>query len=517
MKNKIYAGLNGYLVFALLLFCFSCKKEVQDVPGPVLSDEKEITSFVFEAAKNPQYLVNDVHLEIQGDKIVGRVPFFSDISQLVATYETTGQSIKMGGVVQQSGRDTNNFRQNLLYTVLAEDGSSRNYEVSLTNFTGLPCVFITTENKTAITSKVDYVQGKMSIYATQQYLNQDYNGEIEIRGRGNTTWASFPKKPYKIKLKSKESLLGMPAEKDWVLLANYTDKSLLRNALAFDIGRRLQMDYVTKSAFVEVFLNEMYVGTYQLAEQLEEGSDRVDVKDGGYLVEVDQLSRLDKGDVYFHTKRLSGARVVNIKYPDSDDITEAQQKEIASYVENAEDVLYSDSFLDPENGYRKYLDVKSFADWYIVNELLRNNDAIFFSSVYMHKKKDGKLVMGPLWDFDLSTGNINYNENDNPEGWWIRKSVWIARLFEDPYFRNLLKERWAFLMKDKSQIFSFINGSSNYLGLSEIENHNKWNTLYNYTWPNGFVFGSYQNEVQHMKDWLSKRIAWMNTEIQNMQ
>lgn len=380
----------------------------------------------------------------------------------------------------------------------------------------LPIVRIVTENEAPIASKEDYVRATLTV---------DPNGTAEaalsvplrIRGRGNTTW-SMPKKPYKLKLDNKASLLGMPSDKDWVLLANYSDKSLLRTRVAFELGNRVGLAWSPRSRFVELFINDAYQGTYQLGEGVKVDNDRVDIPEleedeisgseltGGYLLEVD--ARLD-GEVFFVT---DGGVPLLIDTPEAP--TPEQFSYIQDYIQQVENAIYSDNAADPVTGYAAYIDVDSFINWYLVNEIMKNNDAIFFSSCWMYKQRDGQLFMGPLWDFDISGGNINYNGNDNPTGWWIRNSRWFDGLFEDPAFQARVRARWNELKAEQfDTILEYIDDSSTLLAQGASNNFQRWPILSEWVWPNAVVTGSYEGELQYLREWLQARIAWMDAEF----
>jgi len=346
--------------------------------------------------------------------------------------------------------------------------------------TDLPIVRITTEGSAPIVSKAEYVSATLTI---------DPNGTdaaalsvpLRIRGRGNSTWA-MPKKPYKLKLDEKTSLLGMPADRDWVLLANYADKSLLRNQVAFELGHRVGLAWSPRFRSVELFVNDEYLGVYQLGEGIKVAAHRVDIPElneldtsgsaltGGYLLEVDE--RLD-GDVYYVT-RLGVPFVLDTP----EEPTPEQLSYIWDYIQQTEDAILASDFADPLTGYAAYIDVDSFVNWYLVNELLKNNDAVFWSSCWMYKQREGKLFMGPLWDFDIAAGNINYNGNDDPTGWWIRNSRWISRLFEDPAFETRVKARWNELKVEHfDTILDYIDESAAALALGASNNFNRWSIL----------------------------------------
>ncbi|WP_276091126.1 CotH kinase family protein [Pedobacter sp. JY14-1] len=512
--------INGLLLL-LFIGLSSCNKDSY-LPEPELKPEissaKSIQSFTFEAKNNSAQLLKDVVCHINDSLIVGLVPYISNDRTLIATFKTDGHDISVDGIKQETGVTRNNYSNPVTFTVKAENGSVKKYTVKLYTFTGLPIIYLETE--APVLSKEESVKGKMQIDANNSGYQQTVTEfQMEMRGRGNTTWG-MPKKPYRIKLDKKAEILGMAAAKKWVLLANFSDKTMLRNNIAFELGKRFEAAFTPKSRFVEVVLNGEYLGNYLLTDQVEVGETRVNIPEldedspdsdisGGYLLEVD--ARLDE-PYWFITKN---NLAFTIKSPE--EITSSQFKYISDYVQLAEDAIYGGNFAGPSKGYEEYINVESFINWYLVNELTKNNDAAFFSSVFMHKDRHGKLSLGPIWDFDIALGNVNYNGNNDPQGWWIATSGWMFRLFEDPAFRKRVKARWTVLKTTQvNTIFDFINQQAAYLKLSQRQNFNKWDVLYNYTWPNAVVLGSYDNEVQYMKEWLAKRIAWMDDEFKKM-
>lgn len=380
----------------------------------------------------------------------------------------------------------------------------------------LPIVRIITENRAPIESKDEYIRATLTIDPNGAAF-EAFSAPLRIRGRGNSTWA-MPKKPYRLKLDEAAPLLGMPANRDWVMLANYADKSLLRTHVAFELGNRVGLAWSPRFRFVEVFINDQYLGTYQLGEQIKVDTDRVNIPEpdeddiegsaltGGYLLEIDE--RLD-GDVYFRT-RLGVPFVLDTP----EEPTPEQRAYIESYIQQTEDAIYSPDFADPETGYAAYIDVDSFIHWYLVNEIMKNNDAIFFSSCWMYKQRDDKLFMGPLWDFDIAAGNINYNNNDDPTGWWIRKAPWINRLFDDPAFEARVRNRWSELKATQiDTILEFIDEWASTLSLAASNNFERWPILDQWVWPNAVVTGSYEGEVEYLRSWLETRIAWMDAQF----
>ena len=392
---------------------------------------------------------------------------------------------------------------------------------------GLPIVEINTVGNAAITSKEDWLDATLNL--TGNHCNEeDLFVATEIKGRGNSSW-NQPKKSYSLKLESKEKVLGMKKHKRWVLIANYSDKTLLRNYLASELGNNY-FNSVWNPSFkpVHLILNGTYNGVYLVGEQIKidgnrvniqaideieediNGDDIVNLDDGGFICEVNE--RMDELFNFTTTKGIK----ISLKEPD--EVSTDIQEKIVSIVQKAEDALYGENWLDSEIGYSKYFDINSFVDWYIVNELTKNNDACFFSSVYFYYDPNDKLIhMGPNWDFDISCGNINYNGCDNPEGYWIKNSGWIKRMFEDTDFVNKVEERWTEKRKELSDyITTSIQENANYLAAAADLNFAKWDILGSYVWPNSDGYEertTYQSEVDYLIDWLNKRFEFLDKDF----
>jgi CotH kinase protein len=387
----------------------------------------------------------------------------------------------------------------------------------------LPVIYITTAGSAPVVSETDYLSGSVGVTPVPGSSDVAYSGTMQIKGHGNSTWL-LPKKPYKVKLDSKSSLLGMSSNKDWVLLANYDDKSLLRDQVAFEVGRRLGMAWTPNSRFVELYFNGQYEGNYQLTEEIEIDKNRVNIPEmdttdvsgnaltGGYLLEVDD--RGDPDDILFSTSR---GNIFDLHDPDP--AAPQQLTYIQNYVQQAEDAVYSPDFADPTTGYAQYLDVDSYINWYLDNELFKNNDAVFWSSCWLYKDRGGKLFMGPVWDFDIGAGNVNYNGNNDPTGWWLRSNPiptaqWTERLFDDPAFAAAVAARWKQVKASQLDTLStYIDQNAAALAQSERNNYQRWPILSTYVVPNAEVAGSYQGEVDYLKSWLTQRIAWMDSQL----
>ncbi len=368
----------------------------------------------------------------------------------------------------------------------------------------LPLLEITTENNHPIDDTENWIKGNVVI--SDNGVQTDL-GKLEIKGRGNSTWG-MPKKPYSLKLDKKASVLGMESNKRWVILANYSDKTLLRTTFAFDLGLSVynNLKWTPNSRMVEVVINSEYIGVYQVVEQIRIDKKRVDIDTDkeDFLMEVN--ARLD-GKCNFKT-----TRGVCFSFNEPEEPVEPKLNEIKEKLQEAEDTIYSDNFTDATDGYAKYIDVDSFIDWYLVNEFTKNTDASFYSSVYMYYK-DSKIFMGPIWDFDISSGNINYNGCDNPENYWIKNAMWISRLFDDASFVEKVKTRWNEKRSILQDHIDEISDKAADLNLAASSNFQRWDILNTYVWPNRVVTGSYNGEVLELVAWLNKRYAWMDNEL----
>ena len=393
-----------------------------------------------------------------------------------------------------------------------------------TALTNLPCFYITTDNGAPVVSKDDCLNGKLTVAggAADSGL---YNGDIQIKGRGNSTW-NFPKKPYKIKLASKYNLLGMPAKaKTWVLLANYADKTLLRNALAFEVSKFLGFAFTPAYRMADVVLNGDYVGTYTITDQVEQGTNRVDVEDqdnttttlpvisGGYLIETGGTPAGDNPH-YTTTKGMN----MSIKYPDDPDDINAQQKDyIVNYVQQYENSLFASNFTDPTNGYRRFVDMKSLVDWYLLNELCANSDCYWSTYMYKHRD-DSALYTGPMWDYDIAFNNDNRLGDETYKymrDWAHDPKVWITRLFQDDGFYQSVKSRWLQLKKAGllNRMQTVTDSLSQVLNQSQKLNFQRWPILNVQVYLELAARGSYRNEVKFLKKFVNTHAAWLNGEF----
>ena len=480
---------------------------------PLVSDGA-ILNFKFLAQNNPLHLSRDIECSIDENGVIrGHIPNIVNSKLLIPVFDYQGIRVFNDTIEIVSGETLVDFSRSVNLSVEGKNGARKNYIVELMAFTGLPVVYINTEGGASITSKEEYINATIKIVEDvhTRSAGDVFEDSVRIKGRGNSTWG-LPKKPYKLKFNKKQSLLGEPKDKEWILLANYTDKTSIRNALGLYMGKLSDLDYTCRTHFVDLILNHRYVGTYQLGEQQKISKNRVNVGDDGYLLEVD--AKASSEDVTFNVPHIG--KPINIKDPNIEIGTEAYNYVVA-YMNRVDSVLFSENFTDSIAGYAAYIDVSSFVEWYLVNEISKNNDACYWTSCYMNLSRGGKLKMGPLWDFDIAFGNVNYNNNYNPTGFWIKNQVsWYKRLFKDTKFVAQVKERFNFFYQQKDLLFNEVNENAEYLRYSVLENNAVWGTLYEYTWPNYAIWGSYDNEVAYLKQWLDIRLEWLKEQFDAM-
>ncbi|MBT3611894.1 MAG: hypothetical protein HN522_03000 [Flavobacteriales bacterium] len=369
----------------------------------------------------------------------------------------------------------------------------------------------------------------------------DYNGKISIEYRGSSS-QSFPKKPYALETQdsignnNNVSLLGMPVENDWILYAPYSDKALMRNFLTFDLGRKMGR-YAPRTVYCELVINGDYKGIYILMEKIKRDNDRVDIAKldfddlagdsltGGYIIKVDKYTGTGGADWLSDFPNIGGNNLyIQYHYPDASVMLPQQLDYIEHFMDSFEYALAGPNFTDSLIGYSKYIDVNSFIDLYIINELSKNIDG-YRLSTYMYKDRDdngGKLTMGPFWDYNLAFGNADYCDGGITTGWEVNggcgdnNPFWFERLLDDTIYQNKLKCRWEYL-RDRSfhqdSIFTFIDSMAFYLNDAQQRNFQQWPTLGAYVWPNYYVGNTYQDELNFFKTWIGDRLIWIDNNL----
>ena len=388
----------------------------------------------------------------------------------------------------------------------------------------IPVVYINTVGNESITSNKDYVSATMNVVTDKNPRSLPLpDASLGIRLRGNST-LNMPKSSYKIKFTEKQNFLSLYEEKDWVLLANFSDQTLIRNYLAYSMSSKLRMIFTPKYTFVDVYVNGEYQGNYLLTDQIEVTNDRVNIEenvtniDTGYLIELDKgLYRIGLENTDENYFLIDGIPFI-IKSPSFND--NHYQDEHFTYIENYMNLVYIT--LKNQEDYSELIDDATFIDWFIISEVFKNVDA-GYSSVYFYKDKGGLLKMGPVWDFDLSTGNQGHasSESRGPTGWHTSKeerNIFFYYLMKYPSFQQKLKDRWndiyeVILLRTLDQIF-YVSDSITYSRYKNFERwdiigkNNKW-----YTASEIYELKTYDLQVWFLYDYLTERLTWLDREI----
>lgn len=448
---------------------------------------------------------------------------------------------------------------------------TKNAQVKLSE-TNLPIVFIDVDGKMIlreerITAKIKIIDngtGKTNYadLATHPDQKVDYEGYISLKYRGNSSFNSSDKKPYGFKTiakpleeggkKVKVSLLGLGKDNDWVLLAPFSDKSMIRDVLTFELGRPY-LDWVPSSRHVEVVVDGKYYGIYILTERPGKGKNRLNLHDpgedggdltGDWRVEIDR----DDEDHYYRSKyhpygrygTVDNTKYITYQYDDPEyedfaDLPAGTEKAIQKSIDDMEDCFAGDNYKDPVNGYRKYIDVTSFIDYMLSTEFTFNVDGYRLSS-HMYKYSETRAKNEgldsrwkcTLWDFNIALGNADYYKGSRTDLWQYDMNsretdnqlvpFWWKRLIDDPAYQTDLKARWAQYREGQyadHRIEAKIDSLATLLtsGGAMERNEAAWGMFGRYVWPNAYVGYSFNDEISYLKRWIKNRLTFMDKKL----
>ncbi|MBK8805242.1 MAG: CotH kinase family protein [Bacteroidales bacterium] len=349
-----------------------------------------------------------------------------------------------------------------------------------------------------------------------------YNGRIEIETRGESS-LYFPKKNYNIELQDIDgsdtsiSILNMPAENDWTLIGPFSDRSQIRNEIAYTLGRQMGM-YAPRTAFCELIMNGEFQGLYFMVEEIKRDKNRVDIKkittndNSGIDVTGGYIFRLDKG--------ASGIQLV---YPKPDEITYYQKGYISAFYKAFTNSTLDKNLFDTQLGYKNFVDIPSYLDYTIISEVTRNPDAYMYS-FYMFKDRDdinSKLQFGPLWDFDLAFGNSRFQFASSPQGWQFNSydnfQMKHTQIFKDSILVDQLENRWKYLRSNvlhTDSVMKLIDDKVQFLGSAIDRNFSVWQVegrsmnLWNFS-----ISSTYNQDIAYLKSWTTDRLKWIDENI----
>ena len=392
-----------------------------------------------------------------------------------------------------------------------------------TQLTDVPTIYIETENAQPITSKETYIMCTVTYVDGDQVTRYE---QTQIRGRGNSSWWNSEKKPYRIKFNKKQELLGpdFAKAKSWPLLANHGDKTMIRNALTYDLGRFMGLKFCPAAKFVDLYLNGEYRGTFQISDQVQVHKKRVDISEqDGWLLEV--ANNNSKEEPYIQTSVYDGdgwrANILyNIKNPDDENYTDAKRQQILQFMTSFEQAVKSDNFRDPEQGYRAYVDEDDLINWYVAAEITGNIDALY--SIYMYKDADEqKLHFGPLWDLDM--GYDNSSEKSLLRSMEAYLWLWnrpyeqiIQRMWEDPWFARRCSDRMNQLVDAglEDYLLHHVDSLRTAIYQSQAENFKRWKINEQvYSFEKHNYHNTYDEYIADLKAFVTTHLAYLKKEF----
>jgi len=383
----------------------------------------------------------------------------------------------------------------------------------------------------------------------------NYSGKISIKIHGQSS-AGWDKKSYGLETENADgsncnvALMGLPKENDWILYAPYYDRSLMRNVLTFRLSREMGW-YASRTRYCELILNDTYRGLYVLMEKIKRDKNRVainkltpdeisgDEVSGGYILRIDKEPWNPGFDSpYLPFPNASAGIRYQYRYPKAENIVPEQEAYIKGFIYTFENLMHDSVYSDPLNGYAKYLNVASFVDYVLINELSRNVDGYRLSAYFYKDKKSkgGKLTAGPLWDYNFSYGNVGYYDAWKIAGWQLIffadnayfhqvdcffEPFWWKPLFQEPRFAGKLKTRWQALRQTvlaKESVYAIIDSLANRITEARQRNFEIWpgpgNNNLGEGWfpplPPDWHVKNYNEEIQYLKNWISERLDWLD-------
>lgn len=457
-------------------------------------DQVALKSFKIKSSLNQQVYINILFTSEDGIHYEGIVKDYllSDLN-LVPSWNCVAAKVTVDGVEQVSESSVVDFSKEVTYRFHSSDGQYKELSFAIRQGDCSDMAIVSLETpEGASLSKGAWTPGYIKVYSPD---NGTLSMDMSIKHRGNNSNGQ-KKKSYTVKLSERSKVLGMKKHKRWTLIANAADRTLLRNRVAYEIANRTELAWAPHTRFCELYLNGQYAGLYLIVEQIRVDKNRVNITEilpgsdpqetltGGYLLECDRY------DDELSFKTAVRELPINIKSPDEDAITPAHIEYIQNYFKKIEQLLYQEETPDPE--YRKYIDMASFADVWIILELTNCKDATIPGSVYYYKDKDGPLCAGPVWDFDLSTFTgsrkfLLYDYEVTDFGAKKERSLWYSRLFRDDEFRALVKERWQSYLPAFRSIPDYIDEQAAMMEKAadrnfEIWTANGWNKDENLSW-----------------------------------
>lgn len=495
------------------------QQELQALEDEINYVEAHLLSMEFVAADNPLQLIENTPCTIIGDSVVEcRILNVTDDKVLIPRFTFQGSRVTINGVEAESGKTQFDFSSPVVLSVITAS-EIKDYDVYVTSYTGLPTVWIDTNGHVNVANPNQYYGGSIKVVDNPRTRAATGVTQASVKIMGlspikwyrpdyilsNSTDMLLAKNAYKLKFNNNISLLDDPSGTTWGLYPCSGDLTFLHQQTAYNMSRMSKLGYTPGLHHVEMFLNSRFFGTYVLQELIEVSDKRLDIGSTGFLLSVGS----GESGFTFYTNYLENP--VTVVSPAS--IGSEWQTWVNNMVLYAENALFSPNFTDASTGWQQFMDIDSFVDWYLINEIARNENGAFKSNCMMTLQSGGKLKMGPVGDFEKAFDN---NSNASSTGFVIKNTQWFNRLFQDPAFVAKVKERFGYFYDHQLDIISGINADAEYLKYAVKEDDNKWDTYAAYTSSTISVWQAYGTKVGAMKVWLSSRMNWLKREFDAM-
>ena len=466
-----------------------------------LKDTGVLSAFRF-LKKNNAFLTADVSSSIGEESIIPLVTFSQ--SELIPTFTTNAVKVLVDEVEQKSGMTKNDFSSPVVYQFIMRNGETFQYTVKAEFLlSAIPELTITTTDPSIaeIPSKDYYLEGTLAVNGRGGY--EDYTGKTEVKGRGNSTWG-YPKKPYRLKLNKKAEICGLGKAKNYVLLANHLDPTLMLNSVAFKIGRLLELPFTNHAIPVDVVLNGIYKGSYLLTEQIEVKENRVDLDENN--------SVMRELDSYWDDEPKFKSTAFNLPVMVKDPDLTTEQFEYWKKDFNAFTTQFAKEPLEG-NSYVDMIDIESVAKFLITFNLVHNMEINHPKSVFLHKEGNGKYVMGPIWDFDWA---YDYEGTSNHFGRYNTPlfsssmngvgTAFFQRFLQDSRVKAIYKRTWQDFKNNKlDALLQYVDDYAVMLKPSVERNSELWENT-----------RSFDTKVKELKTWLRNRADYIDSEVSNL-
>ena len=493
------------------------QQRLQDLEDQL--NEPELLSMEFLSSDNPLQLIENTACTIIGDSAVEcRILNVTSEKVLIPRFTFKGSVVTIEGVEAVSGVTAFDFSNPVVLSIITPK-KIKDYVVYVNSYTGLPTVWLETTGHVNIAKANEYYGGIIKVIGTPttRAAGGVTQASVKIMGKSPIRWYQsdyvlsnsmdklLAKNTYVLKFNNVISLLDDPNGSAWGLYPSNGDLTFLHNQTAYYMGKISNLDYTPRAHFVDMFFNSRFFGTYVMTERPEISSDKVNVGGDGFILSIGS----DESGTTFSVDRMEqSVTILSPAVPSSEALSY-----VSDFVDMADEVLFSSYFTDNDTGWQKYMDIDSFVDWYLINEIAKNQDGAFRTNCLMNLERGGKLKMGPLWDFEDAFGGV---ASSDYYGFVVKNVNWYARLFEDPTFVARVKERFNYFYEHQQDILSEINANAEYLKYSVQENDNRWNVLADYKSYTSDSWVIYGTLVANMKYWLVSRMDWLKKEFDAM-